>query len=168
MPEATNDPTTQAIGAVLGRVPSGVFILTASDGQGKETGMLASWVQQAGFEPPCVTVAVNQERYLHDWLQQQPHVVLNLVGEGQFEWLKHFGKGFEPDEAAFEDLDIERTSQGTAILSGALGYLSGKISGQVATGDHTVYVVQIETAQLNAELSEVKPMVHIRKDGFRY
>ena len=60
MPEATNDPTTQAIGAVLGRVPSGVFILTASDGQGKETGMLASWVQQAGFDPPCDTVAVNQ------------------------------------------------------------------------------------------------------------
>ncbi|MEO1995980.1 MAG: flavin reductase family protein [Planctomycetaceae bacterium] len=168
MPDATNDPTTQAIGAVLGRVPSGVFILTAADGEGRETGMLASWVQQAGFAPPCVTVAVNQDRYLNSWFQQNPHVVLNLIGENQFQWLKHFGKGFEPDEAAFEDIDVTRTPQGIAILTGALGYLSGSITGQVATSDHTVYVVQIDMAQLDAELAELQPMVHVRKDGFRY
>ncbi|MBI3469346.1 MAG: flavin reductase family protein, partial [Planctomycetes bacterium] len=35
------------IGPILGRLPSGVFILTARDGT-DETGMLASWVMQAG------------------------------------------------------------------------------------------------------------------------
>ena len=64
---------------VLGRVPSGVFILTASDGEGRETGMLASWVQQASFEPQQVTVAVNGTRYLNQWLNDGAVVGLSLV-----------------------------------------------------------------------------------------
>ena len=76
--DAENDDL-QAIGAVLGRTPSGVFILTASDGGGRETGMLASWVQQASFDPPAVTVAINSKRYLNDWLDTCPRMVLNLV-----------------------------------------------------------------------------------------
>ena len=50
---------------VLGRTPSGVFILTCSDGAGHETGMLASWVQQASFDPPMLALAV--EQYVGDW-----------------------------------------------------------------------------------------------------
>jgi len=168
MSDSTSDAANQAVGQVLGRIPSGVFILTAADAEGRETGMLASWVQQAGFEPPCITVGVNHDRYLNGWLEQNPYVALNLVGDGQFEWLKHFGKGFEPDEDAFSEIERTHTPQGVPVLTGALGYLAGSIIGQVATGDHTVYVVQVESAQLNADLPELKPMVHIRKDGFRY
>ena len=104
MSDSTSDAANQAVGQVLGRIPSGVFILTAADAEGRETGMLASWVQQAGFEPPCITVGVNHDRYLNGWLEQNPYVALNLVGDGQFEWLKHFGKGFEPDEDAFSEI----------------------------------------------------------------
>ena len=56
---------------VLGRVPSGVFILVAGDGSGLRTGLLTSWVQQASFEPPQVTIAVNKSRYLIDWLKDE-------------------------------------------------------------------------------------------------
>ena len=66
-------------------------------GQGdRATGMLASWVMQAGFEPPMVTVAVRQGRYVADWLAAGEPFVLNVVGDEQKHWLKHFGKGFEP------------------------------------------------------------------------
>ena len=59
------------IAPVLGRIPSGVFILVAGDGTGRRTGLLTSWVQQASFEPPQVTIAVNKSRYLIDWLQDR-------------------------------------------------------------------------------------------------
>ena len=52
--------------------------------------MLASWVMQAGFEPPMVSVAVKQGRYVCDWLTEGQPFVLNLVGEGQKKLLKHF------------------------------------------------------------------------------
>src|SRR5262245_44607352 len=96
-------PPLDAIAPVLGRVPSGIFILTAKHGE-QETGMLASWVMQAGFEPPAVTVAVRQGRYLADWLKAGTPFVLNLVAEKQHDLLKHFGKGFAPEADAFGEL----------------------------------------------------------------
>src|SRR3954470_14756244 len=58
----------KSVGAVLGRTPSGLFVISAADADGRETAMLASWVQQASFSPPMVTVALNRKRYLNDWL----------------------------------------------------------------------------------------------------
>jgi hypothetical protein len=62
MSDSVND-----VSAALGRVPSGIFILTTGY-EGRATGMLASWVQQAGFEPPMVTVAVRRDRFVAEWI----------------------------------------------------------------------------------------------------
>lgn len=168
-PESAESEATRAlIGQVLGRTPSGVFILTAGDGNGNTTGMLASWVQQAAFEPPMVTVAVNGKRYLNDWLQKTQRCGLSLVGETQFAFLKHFGKGFEPDQPAFEDIATETVLSDVPVLTGALGWMAGKITGHVVTGDHVVYAVEIELAGAGETLADEKPMVHIRKNGFGY
>lgn len=155
-----------AIGRVLGRTPSGVYILTATDGAGRSTGMLASWVQQAGFDPPMLTVAVNAKRYLNDWLKASPKMALNLIGEGQHQFLKHFGRGFEPDQAAFEGLNIAESRLGLPVLAESLGFLEGTIAGQMETGDHVIYLLKIEHGQ--EQITEIKPMVHIRKNGFGY
>jgi len=45
---------TAALAAALGKVPSGLFVLTAKQGDA-ETAMLASWVQQCSFDPPQLT-----------------------------------------------------------------------------------------------------------------
>jgi flavin reductase (DIM6/NTAB) family NADH-FMN oxidoreductase RutF len=161
-------PLREAIGKVLGRTPSGVFILTCTDGAGRETGMLASWVQQAAFEPPMVSVAVNRKRYLHDWLSAAPRVTLNLLGESQGKFLKHFGRGFEPDEPAFEGVATSRTAGGLPVLSDALGHLEGLISSVTEAGDHRLYLIEITSAAAHDELATTKPMVHIRKNGFNY
>jgi flavin reductase (DIM6/NTAB) family NADH-FMN oxidoreductase RutF len=158
----------EIIGKVLGRTPSGVFVLTAGDGNGRETGMLASWVQQAAFEPPMVSVAVNQSRYLNEWLAKSPKLALSLVGESQGEFLRHFGKGFGPDEPAFRGLEINRGVTGLPVLAKALGYLEGRVTGQVEAGDHVVYLVEIEGAGAGGALPAERPMVHIRKNGFNY
>ena len=47
--------------AALGRVPSGLFILTARHGH-RETGMLASWVQQCSFDPPQLSLCLRRGR----------------------------------------------------------------------------------------------------------
>ncbi|MEX0718702.1 MAG: flavin reductase family protein [Planctomycetaceae bacterium] len=162
------DSPRDEIGRVLGRTPSGVFILTASDGSGRETAMLASWVQQAAFEPPMITVAVNRKRYLHDWLEKSPRLALSIVGEKQREFLRHFGKGFEPDEPAFEGIAISRTAHGLPVLDDALGHLAGRIVERMDAGDHVVYLVEIEEAHAGEAITEKQPMVHIRRSGFGY
>jgi flavin reductase (DIM6/NTAB) family NADH-FMN oxidoreductase RutF len=165
MPQSPDD---QQLAAVLGRLPSGLTILTARNAAGDATGMLASWVQQASFEPPCLTVAVNRKRYLNEWLQATRQVALSIVGDGQKEFLGHFGRGFEPGESAFEGLRISHAANGCPVLEDALGWLAGKVIAQIETGDHIVYVVEIEEAGHAASLDQMRPWVHIRKNGLNY
>jgi flavin reductase (DIM6/NTAB) family NADH-FMN oxidoreductase RutF len=167
MTELTSE-ARDAIGQVLGRTPSGVFILTADDGGGRSTGMLASWVQQAGFDPPSLTVAVNAKRYLNEWLKAAPRIGLNLVGDGQHAFLKHFGRGFEPDQPAFDGIATTDSPLGLPILTEALGYLEGTITSHMSAGDHIIYLLEVQNARTGEQIADVKPMVHIRKNGFGY
>ncbi len=166
--DSVREGDRESIAAVLGRTPSGVFVVTAGDASGRETGMLASWIQQASFEPPMVSLAIHSKRYLNDWLAERPQLVINLLGEKQTNLLSHFGKGFEPDAAAFEGLSISRSTTGLPILDEALGYLEGTVRDQVTAGDHRVYLVEITAAGASEQIETRPPMVHIRKDAFRY
>jgi flavin reductase (DIM6/NTAB) family NADH-FMN oxidoreductase RutF len=159
----------EQIGPILGKIPSGVFILTAGDGDGRETGMLASWVQQASFDPPLLSVAVNSKRYLNDWVARHPFAALSCVGKSQSaSFFKQFGRGFEPDEPAFEGVDITRGETGLPLLANAIGSLEGDIVGTLPAGDHTIYLLQVRNAVKGKAFETDEPLVHLRKNGFNY
>ncbi|MCH2115326.1 MAG: flavin reductase family protein [Pirellulales bacterium] len=150
--------------AVVGRVTSGIYILTAGSGA-RATGMLASWVMQAGFEPPMVSVAVRLGRYVGDWLTSGQPFVLNVVADKQFDLLKHFGKGFEPDEPAFDGLAIQRCPRGVPILADSLGHLQCEPVSHIDSGDHRVFLARVVRGGLHRD---DPPMTHIRKSGSNY
>lgn len=163
---STDNLNMEAIAPVLGRVPSGIFILTVKQGE-QETGMLASWVMQAGFEPPAVTVAVKKGRYVTEWLDAGATFALNLVDEEGKSLLGHFGRGFEPGQQAFEGLTIKRTGDGLPLLQddGVLGQLICKPVSHVDSGDHRIFLANVIDA---AGECEAAPMVHVRKNGTHY
>ncbi|WP_197527092.1 flavin reductase family protein [Pirellulimonas nuda] len=152
--------------AALGRVPSGIFILTAGAGE-RATGMLASWVMQAGFEPPMVTVAVKQGRYVAQWLTEGTPFVLNQLAEGQSALMKHFAKGFEPNEPAFQGLEVSSTASGAPALAAALGRLECEPTSHVDSGDHRIFLARVTGGGVAVEDSR-KPTVHVRKSGNHY
>jgi flavin reductase (DIM6/NTAB) family NADH-FMN oxidoreductase RutF len=156
------DNTT--IAPILGRLPSGLFIITARRGE-QETGMLASWVMQAGFEPPMLTVAMSLKRYVNDWLTDGASFAVNVLGADQRKLLSHFGRGFAPEEPAFNGLAIERTPAGLAILTEALGHLECQVRGEVASADHRILLAEITAGKLHREAD---PLVHIRNNGLKY
>ncbi len=150
--------------AALGRVPSGIFILTAGTGD-RATGMLTSWVMQAGFDPPTVSVALNLSRHVCDWITSGEPFVLNIVTENQVELLKHFGKGFDPDEAAFEGLSIRHCARGVPVLEDCLGHLECEPTEHVDSGDHRVFLARVVRGAL---ANDASPMIHVRKSGRGY
>jgi flavin reductase (DIM6/NTAB) family NADH-FMN oxidoreductase RutF len=149
---------------VLGRLPSGIYVLTTRK-EANETGMLASWVMQAGFDPPMITVAVRQDRYVAQWLSEGQSFVLNVLSHQQKEMLGHFGRGFEPGATAFEGLATERTLSGLPILVGTLGHLECAPVNHMDSADHRIFLAEVVGGQLQ---SEERPMVHIRKTGLHY
>src|SRR3954469_4705783 len=153
---------TKTFDPAIGQIPSGIFILTVGTGS-RATGMLASWVMQAGFEPPMVSVAVKQGRYICDWLSEGQPFVLNVVREGQKVLLKHFSHGFEPGKPAFEGLEITHCARGVPVLKDSLGHLECEPAGHVDSGDHRVFLAKVVRGRLSDK--DGGPMVHIRKSG---
>jgi flavin reductase (DIM6/NTAB) family NADH-FMN oxidoreductase RutF len=150
--------------AALGRVPSGLFVLTARQGDG-ETGMLTSWVQQCSFEPPQVTVALRHGRDVAAWLTPQATFVLNILDDTQTDMIAHFGKGFGPGEAAFEGLDVDRPEGCPPVLAEVLAYLECRVASRCEAGDHDLVIAQVVGGRM---LGEGHPMVHVRKSGTHY
>jgi len=150
--------------AALGRIPSGLFIVTVRRATA-ETGMLASWVQQCSFEPPQLTVAIRKGRYLLDWLQVDTAFTVNVLSEGQKAFLTHFGKGFEPGEPAFEGLDVRRDSDNAPSLLAAHACLDCRVVGQFDAGDHVLVHGRVVGGSV---LNEGKPATHVRRTGTTY
>lgn len=156
---------TQSFDPVLGHIPSGIFILTVGTGA-RATGMLSSWIMQAGFEPPMVSVAIKLGRYVCDWLSEGQPFVLNLVREGQKTLLKHFSDGFEPGEPAFEGLEITHCARGVPILNDSFGHLECEPAGHVDSGDHRVFLAKVVRGRQIEP--GTRPMIHVRRSGSHY
>lgn len=150
--------------AALGRIPSGIFILTARNGEA-ETGMLTSWVQQCSFTPPLVTVAVRKDREINGWLAPGSLLVLNILDEDQTDMIAHFGRGFAPGEPAFVGIPVDSLAGGPPVLREALAYLACQVVQVHPAGDHSLYITQVTGGRM---IGGGKPMVHVRKSGQHY
>ena len=91
------------LSAALGRVASGLFVLTLNRAD-VETGMLASWVQQCSFAPPQVTFCVQRDRAISPCLQPGAVFTLNVLDDTQTDMIVHFGRGFAQNQPAFNGL----------------------------------------------------------------
>src|ERR1043166_1807272 len=120
----TADPHKNLV-AALGRIPSGIFILTVAR-DGVETGMLASWVQQCSFQPPLISFVVGRGRPIASLLVKDAAFTLNILEAAQTDMIAHFGKGFALTDNAFNELDIQRAAPHGPILQEAHAYLHAK------------------------------------------
>ncbi|WP_218082042.1 flavin reductase family protein [Anthocerotibacter panamensis] len=155
----------ERLSAALGKIPSGIFIVTCGAGE-QASGMLASWVQQAGFEPPALSVAVRKGRAVEPLLAEagQPFAV-HILTKAMGKTAGHFGKGFAPTEPAFEGIPTRMGKHGVPILTEALAYFECQVRGRLDAGDHWIVVGEILEGEV---LAEGESWVHTRKNGFTY
>lgn len=158
-PTHTRDQTAAAIA----RIPSGVAILTASH-QGRSTGLLASWFQQASFEPLMVVVCVRRGRPIEKLIDASGMFLLNLLGRDPKKMFKHFGRGFEPDQDAFENLDVRARDAGVQLVD-AIAHVGCKVASKVDSGDHVLYLGEALGGQVH---HEGPPHVHLRRTALKY
>jgi 3-hydroxy-9,10-secoandrosta-1,3,5(10)-triene-9,17-dione monooxygenase reductase component len=164
MAEPSSNPVNP-IGQALGKIPSGLYILTVRH-EGHATGMLVSWVQQAGFEPPMITAAVGTKRYVADWVASSRKFTLNQLPVGSKALIRHFGRGFAADAPAFEGVAVRDGAQGGPVLEAALSFLDAEVVGELASGDHRVFLARVVAGALINPAAE--PLVHLRANGFHY
>ncbi|MBD2652070.1 flavin reductase [Synechocystis sp. FACHB-383] len=161
LPESESARTEQALGRLVGSL----CVVTARQGE-LGSAMLASWVSQATFSPPGLTVAVAKERAIESLLHKNSCFVLNILQEGNHLGLmKHFLKPFTPGGDRFAGVATETAENGAPILKESLAYLECRVQQKLECGDHWVLYAVTDRGSL---LQEGVTAVHHRKSGDHY
>ena len=153
----------EAIGVALGRIPSGCSILTVTSDD-VSTGVLVSWVQQAAFEPPSISVCIKKGRPVGDLIRSSRRFLLNIIGEDTAPMFKHFGRGFSLEEDAFGGLNTQPTDYGPLLLD-CVAQLGCQLVHETPVGDHDIFIAQTVAGIVR---EDAKPYVHLRKSGLSY
>ena len=158
------DRDRDRIGAAMGTVPSGCSILTAEHA-GRSSGVLVSWVQQAAFDPPSISVCVKRGRAILELMEASKRFMLNVIGEDPTAMFRHFGRGFTLDEDAFAGLQTTPTEFGP-MIDGCIAHLGCRVIQKVAVWDHDLYVAQVVASVV--VVVGAKPYTHLRTTGLSY
>ena len=153
------------VGKALGRVPSGVFIMTARH-DGQSAAMMVSWVQQAAFDPPAVSVAVQKDRPMRQLIHAGKRFALAVVGEGDTTLMKKYARGIPPGQDPFADVEVLQTPAGIPVPAAALAWLECALLSACDFGaDHELVVARVTDGAL---LREGASFTHLRGNGFHY
>ncbi|PSM46582.1 flavin oxidoreductase [Chroococcidiopsis sp. CCALA 051] len=148
----------------VGRIVGSLCVVTTKHGD-ISSAMLASWVSQATFNPPGLTVAVAKDRAIESMLHGGDKLILNVLAEGR-QLRKHFMKSFAPGEDRFANVATETSENGCPILTDALAYLECTVNNRMEAGDHwIVYAIVDNGKVLNPDGVTA---VHHRKSGNHY
>jgi len=159
----SSDPIP-SLARALGRIPSGLFIVSTLAGD-RPVGFLGSFVVQTGFEPPTVCVAVGKERGPLTAMREHGHFALSVLDPESRGLMNPFFKPPAEGASAFDGLDQARTASGCPVLTGSLAWLGLKVVGEHDVGDHVVIFGEVTEGEL---LREGDPQMHVRKNGLSY
>jgi flavin reductase (DIM6/NTAB) family NADH-FMN oxidoreductase RutF len=162
-----SDEFKHTVGKAIGRIPSGVFILTATSADGRDaTAMMASWVQQASFDPPALSVAVAKGRPIGDMIRAAKKFSLSVIPDGDTTLMKRYARGVKPGEDAFAGVETLTTPLGIPALKASIAWLDCEVMESVDFGaDHDLFIAEITGGQL---LHPGHAFVHQRGSGFHY
>lgn len=138
-----------SIAAVLGKLDSEVFVLTAADGD-RRNGQIVCWVLPATIVPqvPRVLVGMGRLTYTRELLEGSRRFALNLLGQDQWPWVPHFDFRSGRDVDKFATVPFERGITGSPLLPGIVGYLECAVRSVLDGGAHLFYLADVLEGQL--------------------
>jgi flavorubredoxin/flavin reductase (DIM6/NTAB) family NADH-FMN oxidoreductase RutF len=139
--EAQSDRTEQAMGRIIGSL----CVLTLKRGD-MSAAFLTSWVSQATFNPPGITIALAKGRVENMLDHAQDRFVLNILREGGT-LRRHFQKTV-PGVDPFTDVLTQPASNGCPVLQEALAYLECTVQDRMDCGDHWLLYALVNSGKV--------------------
>jgi flavin reductase (DIM6/NTAB) family NADH-FMN oxidoreductase RutF len=156
---------TPTYAAPLGKIVSGCYIITLKN-EAEENAFLGSFLIQVGFNPPTVALAVGKGRYAYSLIKTLKPFTINIIGKEQMFFFKHFGKGFNPGEYPYQNINLITDKTNAPVLADSIGYLEVQYKGEYETNDHIVVFAEVIQGEMLQ--NDASPYVHIRKSGLNY
>jgi 3-hydroxy-9,10-secoandrosta-1,3,5(10)-triene-9,17-dione monooxygenase reductase component len=151
----------ERLAAPLGKILSGLYVITAQ-GENGPLGMLASFIQQAGFAPPMISIALGRDRPILGALVGGAMVGVNILGKHNRALLSAFIKPGDP----FSDIPIVANEHRLPQFADAFAFLACRVTDRLPCGDHDIVVAEVLDGALQRE--DDQPMFRVRRNGFDY
>ncbi len=136
------DRRDQALGRLIGSL-----CVLAVKRENMADALLSSWVAQASFSPPGLSVAIPKEHPIAALLDVGEQFTLNILQEGK-QVRKHFQKTVHLGEDRFNGIEILDHEREVIILTEALAYLICRVKSCIECGDHRVLYAHVETGNV--------------------
>lgn len=158
------DPEGTPLARALGRIPSGLFIVsTVRDG--RPVGFLGSFVMQMGFAPPTVCVGVGKSRPHLEDMRRSGGFALSILDAPSRSLMGAFLRKLPQGVSPFDGMSLRYATSGSPVLADALAWVDCRITGEFETADHMAVFGEVVEGAL---LREGEPSTHVRKDGLGY
>jgi flavin reductase (DIM6/NTAB) family NADH-FMN oxidoreductase RutF len=142
-------PEPEDLRALLGRVPTGVAVLTVDAG-GQRLGLTVGSLVGLSLEPPLVGFALSKEAAMHELFREAGGGALSLLAAGQ-DWVaQHFARGVPPI-AMWHGIATEPGASGAPLLVGALGWLECTLRDELAAGTHTFFTCEVARVEVGVD-----------------
>jgi flavin reductase (DIM6/NTAB) family NADH-FMN oxidoreductase RutF len=152
---------------VVGHIPSGLFVVTVQNQETKEyEGFLASWVQQASFEPLMVSLCIKDGRPGIKTVLNKSPFCINIVGKDRTEYLSHLKKINKNGENPLKKIPHKKVAGKGVFIDGAKSVIICKAKEISHPGDHYLITAEvIEGVILNSNTSSE---TYLRNEGSHY
>jgi flavin reductase (DIM6/NTAB) family NADH-FMN oxidoreductase RutF len=151
--------TTLQFRKALGHFSTGVTVVTVERAPGLVHGMTANSFTSVSLEPMLILVCVDQRAKLLPLLEKKRRFGVSVLKQGQEAISEYFAKGEQSPEAE-ERLSIRYNWKhgDVPLLEGTLLRLSCSVVAAYITGDHTIFIGEVESAQID----EGEPLLFYR------
>ncbi len=143
------DRPEQDRGTILSALASlshGVYVLGTRRGR-EMTAMTASRVAQVSELPPCLAVAVRDDRYTHDLILESATFSLSVLRDDQADVAVHFAETSGEYHDKLHGIPYGQSPGGSPVLLDCLAYLDCKVINTVRAGDHTVFIGEVTAGE---------------------
>ncbi len=142
--------------SVLGRFATGITVVTTRDADGRDMGMTVSAFCSVSLDPPLVQVCVDHAASLYAALAVSTRYGVSILASEQEALSRRFATA--ESTRRFDGIGYRRGESGVLLLDDALAQLECRIVASHATGDHTMFVGEVESATARS----ARPLLYYR------
>ncbi|MBW4647199.1 MAG: flavin reductase family protein [Kastovskya adunca ATA6-11-RM4] len=145
----------QAKKTMLRKIPHGIYICGVKDGE-EVNGFTISWLMQASFKPPLVVNCVNTSNKSYEMIKNSGFFAVSFLDKGQKDLAQRFFQPLKRVGNRFEDVEFYAgEATGCPIIADSLGYIECKVVGEIAEGDHSVFVGEVIGSGVHREGEQI-------------
>jgi len=151
-PKADTPLTKEHFRRVMGQFATGVTVVTTRLGD-EVHGLTANAVCSVSLEPLLVLVCVDHAADTHALLEESGVFAVNILSHDQEDLSRLFAGPTEEKAGRLEALGYRTAVTGAPIIDGCLAYLDCRVVAAYPGGDHTIFVGQVEEAEIGEDAS---------------